>query len=257
MGRRQVGGAPTAETPEPEDRLSPRVMVGPRDPRPGKPQRRSRRAQQTAPESWSRKAGRVAVEAQDRRLRGAGTLGRHWAAGYVGVTIVKPPGVNGTSTPGCRGLEACRPQSKGNRVSGMVTMLAEQRAPSMAPQSSTPTPRKAVWAQPPGGTCSLQPLGLSWFRLSQEEAKAGPKLLPGARAWGLRYTVTLRQGCGGRQGPPCTLSLKPPGALPSPPPVTSPSASRHTPPTGRDFARNPRPSTEPGGREARASVFRG
>lgn len=138
----------------------------------------------TAPESLSKKAGRVATEAQDRRLRGTGSLGRHWAAGYVGVTVIKPPGVNGTSTPGCRGLEGCRPWSKGNRVSGLVAMLTAERAPSMASQSSTPAPRKAVWAQPPGGICSLQPLGLGWFKLGQEEAKAGPKLLPGARAWG-------------------------------------------------------------------------
>ena len=74
VGRRQVGGAPTAETPEPEDRLSPCVMVGPRDPRPSKPQRRSRRARHSSrkpvQESWQGGRRGPGQEAQRHRVPG-------------------------------------------------------------------------------------------------------------------------------------------------------------------------------------------
>lgn len=76
-----------------------------------------------------------------------------------------------------------------------------------ARRSSFPTPGKAVWARPPRGTCSLQPLDLGWFTLGQEEAGAGPKRIPGVRVWGLRYSVTLRQGCGGQTRTPLRPEL--------------------------------------------------
>lgn len=87
------------------------------------------------------------------RLRGAGLLAdrlsglqakcRHWVA--------KPPEVNGTSTPGCRGSEECHPQREGNScLRGRRAHCADSPQWLLkARRKLLPRPGKAVWAPTP------------------------------------------------------------------------------------------------------------
>ena len=149
----------------------------------------------------SRKVGGAAGRPGDRRLRGAGPLGRHWAAGYGG-HCRQAPGAEWSLHSRPQGVGGVPPPERGEPCFRRGRHAHCTDSPLGGSSKQHPIPRKAVWARPPGSTCSLQPLGLSWFRLSQEEAGAGPKCLPGARVWELRYTVTLWQGCGGQTRTP-------------------------------------------------------
>ena len=165
-----------------EDRLSPCVMVGPQtsdlaSPREGAgvPDRRFRKA---GPGRW---AGRP---------EGQGTGGSEapgpWAdtgLQAMGGTVVKPPGLNGASTPGHRGSEGCRPQREGNRVSGVVAMLTAQRAPSVAPQSNTPSPGRLCGPDPLEAHVLCSP----WASAGSDSARRKP---------GLALNAFLGQGCG-------------------------------------------------------------